>query len=254
MQTALRVAEGWAMVVRFRRPRLQRPHPRFSTMGCFSAEARNNGCRSAVPHTQGSRVSAPRHHTGGTSMGERWTTSVLPLKGGPCSWLSAVLLLVAACARAAPESSEPPRPSMVEPPATRAVPTPQGPLEAPNEASVEQRFEYYLSAYRDLDYSELEKELKLQPPKPSGLSFDPTQAECFDLVNEGLKLTKEELETLRLRGMVSVDHVQPYSMGSAYYSIWARDLPVLITTDSILHALHRSYDEVIQELEVSLFS
>ncbi len=50
-------------------------------------------------------------------------------------------------------------------------------------------------------------------------------------------------------GFVSIDHGQRYSFGSAYYGIYTRDLPVLVTTDSILHAWHRSYDKVLSELE-----
>ena len=57
----------------------------------------------------------------------------------------------------------------------------------------------------------------------------------------------------RKNGVVNVDHAQRYSMGSAYYAIYTRDLPVLITTDSMLHALHRSYDEMLKNLEVELF-
>lgn len=186
-------------------------------------------------------------------MGNGWTTSALLGMGSPWRWVGAALVLVTACARSAPVSG-PSGPAADKPPLARTAPASQPPLEAPNEASVEQRFEHYLSAYRDLDYAGLKRELGLKQPKSSGLSFDPTKAKYFDLVKQGLKLTKAELETFRLRGMVSVDHVQPYSMGSAYYSIWARDLPVLITTDSILHALHRSYDEVIQALEVSLLA
>jgi hypothetical protein len=39
-----------------------------------------------------------------------------------------------------------------------------------------------------------------------------------------------------------------------YFAIYARDLPVLITADSILHAWHRSYDDILVELETGLFT
>ena len=48
---------------------------------------------------------------------------------------------------------------------------------------------------------------------------------------------------------VSIDHDQRYSFGSMYYGIYTRDLPVLVTTDSILHAMHRSYDDVLMQME-----
>ena len=83
------------------------------------------------------------------------------------------------------------------------------------------------------------------------LSFDPTSAQYFDQVSTQLKLTAEEQEVFQRHGFVSIDHNQRYSFGSAYYAIYTRDLPVLITTDSILHALHRSYDLILQQLETT---
>src|SRR5262249_24722526 len=55
-------------------------------------------------------------------------------------------------------------------------------------------------------------------------------------------------------GFVSVDQKVRHSFASAYYQIYARDLPVLVTSDSIMHALHRSYDDVLMELEQTLFT
>jgi hypothetical protein len=79
----------------------------------------------------------------------------------------------------------------------------------------------------------------LEAPILGRRSHDPEQRR----VHERLQLTDAELALYRDSGVVSVDHGQRYSMGSAYYAIYTRDLPLLITSDSILHALHRSYDE-----------
>src|SRR5688572_15039778 len=43
-------------------------------------------------------------------------------------------------------------------------------------------------------------------------------------------------------------------MPSLYYAIYARDLPLLVTTDSVLHALHRSFDEMLKALEQGVFT
>jgi hypothetical protein len=51
-----------------------------------------------------------------------------------------------------------------------------------------------------------------------------------------------------------VDHAQRYSTPSLYYASYARDLPVLVTTDSVLHALHRSFDEMLKALEQGVFT
>jgi hypothetical protein len=52
---------------------------------------------------------------------------------------------------------------------------------------------------------------------------------------------------------VVIDHARHYSFGAAYYGIYASDLPVLITTDSIAYAVHKTFDDLLMELELSVF-
>lgn len=40
-------------------------------------------------------------------------------------------------------------------------------------------------------------------------------------------------------------------MGRTYLEIYKADLPVFVSTASILHALHRSYDQVLMDIEQS---
>ena len=112
-------------------------------------------------------------------------------------------------------------------------------------------FDALVGKHPDLTYDGL----RALVPKPaySKLSFDPKDAAYYDLVTDGLQLTAKERAMLRETGLVSIDHRQRYSMGAAYYSIYTTDLPVLITTDSILHAVHRSYDAALKELEIAIF-
>ncbi|MEN0068479.1 MAG: DUF3160 domain-containing protein [Myxococcota bacterium] len=71
-------------------------------------------------------------------------------------------------------------------------------------------------------------------------------------VVEELGLSNGERQTLETHGMALLDRGRPYSMGSAYYHIYTADLPVLITSDSLLHALHRNVDDMVGGLEVAL--
>jgi hypothetical protein len=108
-----------------------------------------------------------------------------------------------------------------------------------------------LSTFRDLKFEEL-RNLRPEPRKLiDKLSFDPSAARYFDKIKTKLKLTDEELQLFRKNGFVSVDHQQRYSFGSAYYQIYSAHLPVFVTSDSILHALHRSFDDLLAELELS---
>ncbi len=123
----------------------------------------------------------------------------------------------------------------------------------PPDGSPEATFEQFLERYENFEHGDL---LKKNPPPEylERLSFEPTLAKYYDVVVKQLQLTKEEQEIFRKNGFVSVDHGQPYSFASAYYAIYTRDLPVLVTTDSILHAMHKSYDAVLKELEVGALS
>lgn len=109
-------------------------------------------------------------------------------------------------------------------------------------------FDRYLAAEPQLSYAELAAKFP-EPPYRSELSFDPREIEFYAETVERLKLTEAEQQMLRQQGFVSVDHQQRYSFGSAYFSIYSCDLPVLITTDSVLHALHRSYDDMLMDTE-----
>ena len=115
-------------------------------------------------------------------------------------------------------------------------------------------FEAQKKRYADLTYAELTKKLGSNPSPDAPLGFDPTGFRYFDSIEQQLRLTAEERAVYAEHGVVALDHQQRYSMGSAYYAIYARDLPVLITTDSVLHALHRSIDAMLAELESHTFS
>jgi hypothetical protein len=117
----------------------------------------------------------------------------------------------------------------------------------------QQQFDKLVAKQPDLTFSELVD----QAPKRNyieRLSFNPAEAKFYTEIVQRLQLTGPEQQILRNRGFVSVDHDQQYSFGSLYFAVYSNDLPVLITTDSILHALHRSYDDILIELEESFFT
>lgn len=180
----------------------------------------------------------------------------------PSPFTSALLLCGLAALACSERSSSGPANASRKAPAPVVAPSPTEPASAPAPlapsgfvaAHTAERFQAFLRQHTDAGYADLLRELAIEPRKPKALSFDPTGVRYFDRIDQQLKLTAEERDKYRQHGLVSVDHGQRYSMGSAYYAIYARDLPVLITTDSILHALHRSYDHVLQELEGMVFT
>ena len=121
------------------------------------------------------------------------------------------------------------------------------------EASMLAQFQGFLKEQGDIEVPELWSRLHVGEPHAEPLPFEPTSTPYFDDIARELKLTSAERELFQREGVVSIDQRQRYSMGSAYYAIYTRDLPVLVTTDSILHAWHRSFDDAIRQLEVDYF-
>lgn len=162
-------------------------------------------------------------------------------------WIGALSILpFVACA----ETREPSRLSVV-PAAITSASAMKRPL--PGNASPERNiFDKYLAAHPNLTADQV---LATIPKRPyvEALSFDPSTAAYYKEVTDALQLTDQERSILQKQGFVSVDHRRHASMGSMYFDIYIRDLPVLITTDSIAHALHRSYDHTLKTLEERIF-
>ena len=116
-----------------------------------------------------------------------------------------------------------------------------------------QLFEQILAEYENMTYGQLKSRIPNRAYKDR-LTFNPQSAKYYDSVIEKMMLNQKEIEIFKRNGFVSVDNDQRNSFGSAYFAIYTRDLPVFITADSILHAMHRSYDEILKELEEVLFT
>jgi hypothetical protein len=116
------------------------------------------------------------------------------------------------------------------------------------------QFEPLLAKHRDLTYDQLLAKLGKPRSYLQQLSFDPTTAKYYDVVKDKMALTPAEIDLLKKNGLVSIDQNQRHSFASAYFHAFVQDLPVFVTSDSILHALHRSYDDILRELEMTLFT
>lgn len=109
---------------------------------------------------------------------------------------------------------------------------------------------------KDLTFNEL-KDLNSNPNQKyyKGYSLTPGANDIvyLDSVIQKLNLTKEEQELLMQNHFVVSERLNSNSFGSAYQSmVFNKDLPVFISTDLILHALHTSYDNILKGVEGSL--
>jgi hypothetical protein len=87
-------------------------------------------------------------------------------------------------------------------------------------------------------------------PAVEPLGYAPLEAEQLDLIQgSALALTEPELEVLGEHGFVLRNDVAFATFQQGYTAIYAHDLPLYISADSILEAVHRSYDDILRDLE-----
>lgn len=84
------------------------------------------------------------------------------------------------------------------------------------------------------------------------LGFDPSKASYYSEVASALALDDTARTLYARQGFVVSEVHQHRSFGEAYHDILRRNLPVLITTDSILQTVYKSYDDLLADLEEGL--
>ena len=89
-------------------------------------------------------------------------------------------------------------------------------------------------------------------PFANGLSYDPAQADGLSLVQaSALGLDADEMQKLAKNGFVISEKKRFPTFVYGYESIYALDLPLYVSADSILHAVHRSYDSILKAVELA---
>lgn len=107
-----------------------------------------------------------------------------------------------------------------------------------------------VQAAADLSVAEfMAKWLPKDAAKPIVPTYKPTGSKYMDLIDKELALTPAEKARLDSTGFMVSDRLQRDTMGKALHEIFKKDLPVAVTTDAILQALHASYDDILKTLE-----
>jgi hypothetical protein len=133
--------------------------------------------------------------------------------------------------------------------------TPPGPpgtpvaaaLTAEQQAEVD-RLKTLLAQTQGLTAEQLGRQ-RAVPWKP--LAYDPRAAKHLELIQaSSLKLDEAELGALGRNGFVISDKKRYPHFGYGYKTIYSQDLPVFISADSILRAVHQSYDDILKAIEI----
>lgn len=86
----------------------------------------------------------------------------------------------------------------------------------------------------------------------SGLNYDPTQAAGMPLIQaSALALDADELAKLGTNGFVISEKQHFPTFVYGYQNVYAQDLPVYVSADSIMFAVHKSYDAILKAVELA---
>jgi hypothetical protein len=96
----------------------------------------------------------------------------------------------------------------------------------------------------------------ISPSPTSATPYTPVQspmasAYAADVIS-ALSLNSSELALLQQNRFVVTDRLSWDRFLDAYAWIYWKDLPVLVTTNSILHSVHQSYDAILMDIERSI--
>ncbi len=126
---------------------------------------------------------------------------------------------------------------------------PQGPSSPVNVADeVPETLRQALEAAAALDADGLRE--AYPTPGSAALGYDPAEATGMALIQaSALALSEGELERLAQNGFVISKGMQFPSFAYGYKTIYAEDLPVYVSADSILEAVHRTFDALLKQTE-----
>lgn len=89
-------------------------------------------------------------------------------------------------------------------------------------------------------------------PYLAQVNFTLAQTKYVDLVDQAVGLNADEKALLARQGFVVSDRLTWQRFIEAYAWIYWKDLPVLVTTDSIFQTVHQSYDDLLTSLELAI--
>jgi hypothetical protein len=105
-----------------------------------------------------------------------------------------------------------------------------------------------LEALESLTTEQLQERYRV--PYEQSLGYDPGQAVGLELLQaSNLSLQPEELDLLEKNGFVILESYQFPSFFYAYLNVYGEDLPVYVSADSVLDAMHRSFDDILAGIE-----
>ncbi len=109
-------------------------------------------------------------------------------------------------------------------------------------------YKEYLKTHRNMSATQLMNEY------PAGVFYEdaPTdfhKSQYADSVKLAFNLTNHEIDLISRHGFMVTERKQYPTFINAYWDIYNKDLPVYVSADAILHALHFSFSLILADIE-----
>jgi len=111
-----------------------------------------------------------------------------------------------------------------------------------------EQYKEYLKSHQDMTVDELLKEYPagyFKYSAPTNFS----EANFSGRMDSVLRLTAYEKELINKHGFMVTERLEYNTFQSAFEHAWNTDLPVYISADAILHAMHYSFNDMLKDIE-----
>ncbi|NOZ60257.1 MAG: DUF3160 domain-containing protein [Calditrichaeota bacterium] len=111
----------------------------------------------------------------------------------------------------------------------------------------------FLQEHQNMETGDIQTLYPLQQTyfKGNNQSLSISDYSYLDSVIEKLELTTDELDLLGQNHFFATERLSYSCFGEAFHKIYGLDLPVFVSTDAILQAVHNSYDLILMDLEIA---
>ncbi|RJO65525.1 MAG: DUF3160 domain-containing protein [Myxococcales bacterium] len=106
-----------------------------------------------------------------------------------------------------------------------------------------------MSDYRNLTPEEFQQRFGSDKEYLDGLGQSVLEAENLSLIRNAYPLDEGQQAALAENGFVILDDVRYDTFFQAYKEIYSRDLPIYVSVDSLLDALHLTFDRTLMDVE-----
>ena len=126
-------------------------------------------------------------------------------------------------------------------------------LLAQNNITIQQYYQF-LQSHQNVTTDDILAQFAPETPYFSGVQPDVSlkQTAFLDSVREKFNLTPDEWTHLKNFHFMVTERLSYSTFGAAFHDVYRKDLPVFITTDAILHPLHKSYDVILRQIEYGM--